>query len=306
MAKLYDKFINFSILRTIVIFIVLGVIGLVILGIAALVTWLFAGNFEIYHLSFNIIAYIYLGILAILLLLLVIKFILTVFGLGVMAASKIKNFSIKHKEKKMLRKKEKERKKLEDMNEEELTQFLHDNAKYIIHIFPGDKATSNAIVDLLKVGENKYSWNRIDPIEEGYEGNDVDWWDTSDIQWLEEFDNDDTPHIDIGTEKGTVGYVVFCLSKQFPNVVLGFAWNDLTSRIGVAHLIKNGESHKQKDFDLDEYLSEDAGEKDNNEEYLKLLNDEGKAIYNLADEFVKEHPEELEILKQENDAQINE
>lgn len=306
MAKLFDKLFSFSVLRIIIFFIIGGVVALIILAIAGLVTWLFEGNLEVYQLSFNIIAYIYLGILAVLVLLFAIKFILGIFGIGVMAVSKIKNFSIKHKEKKMLRKKEKERKKLEDMSGEELTQFLHDNAKYIIHVFPGDKATSKAIVDLLNVGKNKYSWNKIDPIEDGYKGNDVDWWDTSDIQWLEELNNDDTPHIDIGTEKGTVGYVVSLLSKQFPNLLLGFAWNDLTSGIGVAHLLKNGESLKQKDFDLDDYLSEDVTENDFDNEYLKLLNDEGKAIYEFADEFVKEHPEELEVLKHDNDGQINE
>ncbi len=308
MAKLYDKFINFSILKTIILVIVFGIIGLIILGIAAIVTWLFAGNFEIYHLSFNIIAYIYLGILAILLLLLAIKFILGVFGLGVMAVSKIRNFSIKHKEKKMLKKKEKERKKLENMSEDELFDFMFNNSEYTIHIFTGDENTANTVEKLLKTDDGKYSWNQIDPIEEGFEGEEVDWWGTSDIKWLEKIVADNVPHIDLGTQKGAPGKMIEIISKTFPDLVLGFAWNNFTSGNCYAVVLKNGEILNQEQFDMSNYLDDEKelSEKEIEENYLKLFNDEGKSIYDFVAKYIQEHPEELEALKRENAEQINE
>lgn len=308
MAKLMDKFIEFSVLKTILYFIFFGIAGLVILGIAALLTWLFGGDFNIYKLSFNIIAYIFLGIIAILVLLLAIKFIFLLVGAGVGIVSKIHNISAKHKEKKMLKRKEKEHKKLENMKEEELYDFLFNNSEYSIHIFTGDKPTAEQIIDLLKVDNDKFSWGKIDPIDENFNGNEVEWWGTGDIEELDDSTNDDTPHIDLRTKKGAPGNILGTLSRCFPNLVLGFVWNNVLSGNGYATVMKNGEVLNQEEFDLSNYLDDEKDYTDEEIEnnYIKLLNDEGKSIYDFTAKYIEEHPEELEILKQKQDEEVNE
>ena len=308
MAKLFDKLFSFSVIRTIIFFIIGGVVALIILAIAGLVTWLFEGNLEVYKLSFNIIAYIYLGILAILVLLFAIKFILGIFGIGVMAISKIKNFSIKHKEKKMLRKKDKERKKLKEMNEDELFDYMFSNSEYTIHIFTGDENTANLIENLLLTEDGKYTWNKIDPIDKNFNGDEAEWWGTSNIQWLEKIFADSIPHIDLGTKKGAPGRMIETISKLFPNLVLGFAWNNFTSGNCYATVMKNGEVLNQEQFDMGNYFDDDKNLSDEEieENYIKLFNDEGRSIYDFTAKYIQEHPEELEALKRENDGQINE
>ena len=307
MAKLYDKLFGFSVVRAVLYLIIFGVVGLIILGIAALITWLFEGNYEIYKLAFNIIAYIYLGILAILVLLLVIKFILGIFGIGVMAVSKIKDFSIKHKEKKMLKKKDKENKKIENMSDEELQKYMHKHLGYMIHIFTGDKETADAIETLLKTENGNYSWNYIKPIQKGYKGDEIDWWGTSEILSFDNLKYDDTPHVDITTEGGNPCEIISLLSTAFPNIILGFAYNVLAGATGYAAVLKNGETLNVEEFDVDNYISdsEDLSDEEFEKQYLNLMNEEGKSIYDFVAKYIDEHPEELDVIKQDSSQEIN-